>query len=162
MMARTVEDDQMVDMVLMAGRGAGPRYVNLEDQTDVWTFLEPAPSPAPPGIPYQRLGALGDVTTPAPFIYSVELEIAPEHLPEIFKWYEGEHFPMLTSVAGCLGGIRYQRLDGGTPNLLAAYRFATPEVNLSEGWLAARGTEWTVRMRPYFRGQRRFTRRLEA
>lgn len=152
----------MADMLIVQGRGPGLRYVNIEDQNDCWTFVEPVPTPAPAGIPYRRLGALGDVTTPGPFLYTVELDIAPEHLPEIFKWYEEEHLPMLTSVPGCLGGARYQRMEPGAPNLLAAYRFVKPEVNQSAEWIAARSTAWTERMRPYFRGQRRFVRRLEA
>lgn len=151
----------MPDMLLVAGWGAGPRYVNIENPDDVVTLLEPVPSPAPAGTPYRRLGALGDVTSPAPVLYSVELDIAAEHLAEVFAWYEGEHFPMLTSVPGCRGGVRYQRVGPGAFNLFAAYRFDRPEVNQSPEWLAARGTEWTVRMRPLFRNQRRFIRRLE-
>ena len=152
----------MVDMVLMSGRGAGPRYVNIEDANDVWTLLSPAPSPAPAGIPYERLGALGDLTTPAPILYSVELDIAEENLPAIYEWYEKEHLPMLTSVPGCLGGIRWRRLDGGAPNLMATYRFARLGVNERPEWIAGRSTEWTARMRGFFRTQRRYIRRLEA
>ena len=152
----------MADMLVVPGRAAGLRYVNIEDQADVWTFVEPVPSPAPIGTPYRRLGALGDTTTPGPYLYTVELDIAPENLAAVFEWYEHEHLPMLTSCPGCLGGVRYQRLDDGAPNLLAAYRFVSPEVNQTPEWDRARSTEWTLRMRPFFRGSRRFVRKLEA
>jgi hypothetical protein len=162
MMAREWEDDQMPDMLLVAGRADGPRYADIANPADVVTLLEPVPQPAPAGTTYRRLGALGDTASPAPILYTVELDIAPEHLAEIFRWYEEEHFPMLTAVPGCRGGLRYQRAEPGPFNLLAAYRFEHPEVNQSPAWIAARSTEWTARVRPLFRDQRRFVRRLEA
>ena len=69
---------------------------------------------------------------------------------------------MLTSCPGCIGGTRYRRLDGGAPNLLAAYRFERPEVNETPEWIAARSTAWTERVRPLFRQSRRYIRRLLA
>ena len=50
---------------------------------------------------------------PAPFLYTVELDIAEADLPAIYEWYEKEHLPLLTSVPGCIGGTRYKRLDDG-------------------------------------------------
>ncbi len=151
----------MADMVIVQGRSGGPHYVNIENAADVWTWLDPAPADAPTGILYKRLGSLGNVSVPFPYLYTVELDIAPEHLAAVFEWYEGEHLPMLTSCPGCIGGTRFQRLDGGAPNLLAAYRFERPEVNQTPEWDQARGTEWTARVRPFFRASRRFMRRLE-
>ena len=150
----------MADLIIAAGRGAGPHYVNVDDPGDVWTWLEPPPNPAPDGIPYRFIASLGEVRTLSPFLYTVELDIAPEHLPAVFEWYELEHLPMLTSCPGCLGGTRFQRLDGSAPNLLAAYRFERAEVNQTPEWDKARSTEWTLRVRPFFRQSRRFMRRL--
>jgi hypothetical protein len=155
----------MADLVILPGRGAGLHYANIEDPADIWTWIE-APQgmqqdPVPPGgIPYRFLASLGDVRTPAPFLYTVELDIAEKNLPAVFEWYEKEHLPMLTSCPGCRGGTRYQRLDGGSPNLLAAYRFERPEVNQTPEWEAARSTEWTIRMRDHFRSSRRYMRKL--
>lgn len=154
----------MADLLILtngATMAGGHRYADLEDPTNIWTFVEKPQGPAPAGaVPYRFLASLGDVSRPAPFLYTVELDIAPEDLPEVFKWYEEEHLPMLTSCPGCIGGTRYQRLDGGAPNLLAAYRFERPEANQTPEWIAARSTPWTERLRTTFRASRRFTRRL--
>ncbi len=154
----------MADMLILTDGAAAPselRYEDIEKPGEVWTFVERPTGPAAAGaVPYRLLGALGDVTGKAPFLYTVELDIAEANLPEIFRWYEEEHLPMLTSCPGCIGGARYQRLDAGAPNLLAAYRFERPEVNQTPEWLAARSTPWTERVRAHFRASRRFTRRL--
>jgi hypothetical protein len=150
----------MADLLIQPGRGAGTRYQDLENPADVWHWLENPPAAATDGIPYAFIASLGDVSRPAPFLYTVELDIAAADLPAIYEWYEKEHLPLLTSVPGCIGGTRYRRLDGGAPNLLAAYRFERPEVNQSAEWIAARSTPWCDRVRPLFRSTRRFVRRL--
>ena len=152
----------MADLLIQPGHGEGVRYRNIEDAGDVWHWLENPPAAAAEGIPYAFIAALGDVSRPAPFLYTVELDIAPADLPAIFEWYEQEHLPMLTSCPGCIGGTRYRRLDDGAPNLLAAYRFERPEVNQTPEWEKARSTEWTVRVRPLFRSSRRYIRQLVA
>lgn len=150
----------MADLLIQPGEGPGFRYRNIEDAADVWHWLENPPASATGGIPYAFIASLGDVSRPAPFLYTVELDIAEADLPAIFEWYEQEHLPMLTSCPGCIGGTRYRRLDGGTPNLLAAYRFERPEVNETPEWIAARSTAWTERVRPMFRHSRRYMRQL--
>lgn len=150
----------MADLLIQSGRGAGMRYQDIENPADVWHWLENPPAEATEGIPYDFIAALGDVSRPAPILYTVELDIAAPDLPAVYAWYEQEHLPLLTSVPGCLGGTRYRRLDGGAPNLLAAYRFERPEVNQSAEWIAARSTAWCERVRPLFRQTRRFVRRL--
>lgn len=152
----------MADLLIQQGQGAGLRYQDLENESDVWHWLESPSAEASGGIPYAFIASLGDVSRPAPFLYTVELDIAEADLPAIFDWYEREHLPMLTSCPGCIGGTRYRRLDGGAPNLLAAYRFEWPEANETPEWIAARSTPWTERVRPMFRSSRRFTRRLLA
>ncbi len=152
----------MADLLILTnGAAGGARYADLEDPKNIWTFVEKPQGPAPAGaVPYRFLASLGDVGRPSPYLYTVELDIAEEDLPEIFKWYEEEHLPMLTSCPGCIGGTRYQRLDGGAPNLLAAYRFEHPRVNETPEWIAARSTPWTERLRTRFRASRRFVRQL--
>ncbi|RAI59048.1 hypothetical protein [Roseicella frigidaeris] len=150
----------MADLLIQHGRGPGLRYQDIENAGDVWHWWEAPPADAGGGVPYAAIAALGDVSRPAPFLYTVELDIAEPDLPAIYEWYEQEHLPLLTAVPGCIGGTRYRRLDGGAPNLLAAYRFERPEVNQSPEWIAARSTPWCERVRPLFRSTRRFVRRL--
>ena len=154
--------DVKADMLLLPGEGQGPRYRDITDPNGLVTWLEPAPAQAPPGaIRYACLGVIGDIA-PAPYIYTVELEIAEADLPAIFEWYEGEHLPMLCAVPSTRGGARYQRLDNGPFNLLAGYRFDHSGVPETDAWIAARSTAWTDRVRPLFRSSRRFIRKLEA
>ncbi|WP_149536961.1 DUF4286 family protein [Siccirubricoccus phaeus] len=150
----------MADLLIQQGHGAGTRYQDTENPADIWHWLENPPADAKGGIPYAFIASLGDVSKAAPFLYTVELDIAEADLPEIFRWYEEEHLPMLTSCPGCIGGTRYRRLDGGAPNLLAAYRFERAEVNQTPEWIAARSTPWTEKVRPLFRSSRRYVRRL--
>jgi hypothetical protein len=148
----------MADLIIRQGEGPGTRYRDLENPGDTWHWEENPPQGGTGGIPYAFIAALGDVSRPAPFLYTVELDIAEADLPAIFRWYEEEHLPMLTSCPGCIGGTRYRRLDGGAPNLLAAYRFERPEVNQTPEWIAARTTDWTEKVRPMFRLSRRYVR----
>ena len=155
----------MADLLILpngTSTAGGHRYADMENPSDVWTFVErPQGDVVPAGaVPYRFLAALGEVSRPSPYLYTVELDIAEKDLPAIFEWYEKEHLPMLTACPGCRGGTRFQRLDGGSPNLLAAYRFERPEANQTPEWVAARSTEWTERMRAHFRSSRRYTRRL--
>ena len=73
----------MADLLIQPGRGAGTRYQNIEDAADVWHWLENPPAAATDGIPYAFIASLGDVSRPAPFLYTVELDIAEENLPAI-------------------------------------------------------------------------------
>jgi hypothetical protein len=155
----------MADLLILPNGTAaagGHRYADVESPDDVWTFVARPGGDATPAnaVPYRFLASLGDVSRPAPYLYTVELDVAEQDLPPIFEWYEKEHLPMLTACPGCIGGARYQRLDGGAPNLLAAYGFERPEVNQTPEWIAARSTPWTERMRAHFRGSRRYVRRL--
>jgi hypothetical protein len=152
----------MADLLIQPGHGDGVRYQDLENPADVWHWLEKPPAGATGGTPYAFIASLGDVSRPAPFLYTVELDIAEADLPAVYEWYEKEHLPLLTSVPGCIGGTRYKRLDDGRPNLLAAYRFERPEVNQSAEWIAGRSTPWCDRIRPLFRGTRRYVRKLIA
>lgn len=151
----------MVDLLILPGRGSGPLYASTDDPADIWAWLEPPPDPVPKGgIPYRHLASLGDARALSPFLYTVELDVAEADLPAVFDWYEKEHLSLLTACPGCLGGSRFQRLDGGSPNLLAAYRFERRDVNQTPEWEAARNTEWTLRIRPLFRNSRRYMRKL--
>ena len=65
----------MADLLIQSGRGAGTRYQDLENPTDIWHWLENPPADAGDGIPYAFIASLGDVSRPAPFLYTVELDI---------------------------------------------------------------------------------------
>ena len=87
----------MADLLIQPGRGEGARYQDLENPSDIWHWLENPPAGATDGIPYAFVASLGDVSRPAPFLYTVELDIAEADLPAIYEWYEKEHLPLLTA-----------------------------------------------------------------
>ncbi len=84
------------------------------------------------------------------------LESDPEHEEEFNDWYNTEHVPNLTRVAGCLRGRRF-KLDGEVPNPLgkpslyiAYYDLASVEVLSSEAWREGVETPWTKRIRRHY------------
>lgn len=137
----------MADLLIRKGAGPGPIYVSVTDPAEVIGWLEPPPAVAPAGaLPYRRLAALNDWRRPAPYLYTVELDVAEADVPALTEWYEGEHLAMLAGVPGTLGASRYEAVGDAEFRFLAAYRFATPDVPDSAAWIAARSTPWTLRM----------------
>jgi hypothetical protein len=65
-------------------------------------------------------------------------------------WFDEEHIPALSNVAGVLCARRF-RMAAGTHRYLAMYHLTAPEVQASADWKAAADTPWTLKMRPYFR-----------
>jgi len=80
-------------------------------------------------------------------------------------WYDEEHIPRLSAVAGCLLARRFSivsAVSAGRQRYLAIYHLATPDVCSSEKWKEAANTDWTAKMRPHFRdGLRIVLRRYE-
>jgi hypothetical protein len=151
----------MADLLIVRGPGTGAAYAAVTDAADVIGWLEPPPAAAPAGaLPYRRLGALNDWQTAAPFLYTVELDVAEADVPALAEWYEGEHLAMLAAVPGTLGASRYEAMGEAEFRFLAAYRFTTPDIPETPAWIAARSTPWTLRIRASFRRTRRFMRRL--
>ena len=78
------------------------------------------------------------------------MNIAPEFEAEFNEWYDKEHIPALSAVPGVLCAHRF-RGTSGNRKYVALYYLATPEVQESAEWNAARQSDWTSRLQPHFR-----------
>ena len=96
----------------------------------------------------------GDDTAPegggALLVASMNIEPAAEH--EFNEWYNTEHLPQLAAVRGVLRARRYRASDNASERkYLALYHLSGVDVSRSAAWTKAADTDWTARMRPYFR-----------
>lgn len=94
----------------------------------------------------------------APYHYVVRTDVAPGGEDELERWYDEEHMPKLAAVPGVVMAQRLVSLDAG-PKYYACYDLVSPETLKSPPWLAARGTDWSERVRPTFRHTRRIVSR---
>ena len=78
------------------------------------------------------------------------MNIAPELEAEFNEWYDTEHIPALSAVRGVLCARRF-RGPSGHRTYVALYHLATPDVQESAEWKAARQSDWTSRLQPHFR-----------
>jgi hypothetical protein len=78
------------------------------------------------------------------------MNIAPELEDEFNEWYDKEHIPALAAVPGVLSARRF-RGSSGNRKYVALYHLATPAVQESAEWKAARQSDWTSRLQPHFR-----------
>ncbi|NMM78718.1 hypothetical protein B2J86_09460 [Acidovorax sp. SRB_14] len=94
--------------------------------------------------------------------YVVEMDPEDGWMPEIARWYDGEHMPGLAAVPGCIHARRLLNHDHG-PLSLACYDLVTAEALGSPAWLAVRATAWSDTTRPHFTNtQRTMFRALAA
>ncbi len=90
------------------------------------------------------------MTTPVPgALLVVKINVGPDVEAEFNRWYDEEHIPRLTAVAGVLSGRRYLN-PKGAHRYIAVYELRDRAVMKSQAWLDAGQTPWTERMRPYF------------
>jgi hypothetical protein len=151
----------MTDLAILGAPGPGPVFVT--DNGLILCWVEPAPELPPGATAYRALLRIGATGAEAPFLYTVEQDVAPEHEAELNAWYAEEHLPRLAAVPGVLSARRFVASDAATsPRYLAAYRLERREVFESPAWIEARETPWTLRARTYFRNTRRTMRRLTA
>ncbi|HLG12511.1 MAG TPA: hypothetical protein VI876_12195 [Dehalococcoidia bacterium] len=153
-----------------------PKYVALYDVTDEAMTSEPYvharknPTPWTQKVTgacttnirneYRLVKSIGESpSTPAPYLLMVCLETDDEHDAELNRWYDEEHLAALQSVSGCHSAKRYRGTDiaTGFPKNLAIYELDAPEVRTSAAWKTAADTPWTLKMRTYFRPNRRDT-----
>jgi hypothetical protein len=85
----------------------------------------------------------------AAFHYVVEMDPEEGWMPEISRWYDGEHMPGLAAVEGCILALRLLNHDHG-PHSLACYDLVTDQALTSPPWLAVRATAWSDITRPHF------------
>ena len=144
--------------------GPGSAFTAISDPQDRLAWLEPPPSPLPPGaVAYGLLLRFGAQATSAPFLYTVEQDVEPAPEDEVNAWYATEHMPRLAAVPGVVAARRYVALEPtSSPRYLAAYWLTQREVFECPAWIEARETPWTARARTFFRNTRRTMRRLEA
>src|SRR6185503_16038631 len=69
----------------------------------------------------------------APWLLMVEMQVPSELEKDLNDWYEQEHIPGLTSVAGCYRARRFQALTG-SPKYCTIYELAGPHVIESAEW----------------------------
>ena len=73
-------------------------------------------------------------------------------------WYDTEHLPRLSGVAGCLCARRF-RASSGPNQYFAIYHLATPEVCATPAWKAAAATPWTAKISAHFSARLRVVMR---
>ena len=92
-------------------------------------------------------------TPPAPArgggVLLVGLAVPPERDEEFNAWYNTEHLPCLTAVPGVLRARRFRSVDD-SPQYLAVYELADPEVPRTEAFQKAARSPWTARQRTWF------------
>jgi len=72
-------------------------------------------------------------------------DVPVEWEDEFNRWYDEEHIPMLSRVAGVLRARRF-RDPHGSPRYIALYELADANVVDQSAWKAAAATEWARRM----------------
>jgi hypothetical protein len=92
------------------------------------------------------------MTTPSrPGLLMAMIEIDPAHEEEFNRWYNEEHFPERADCPGFLSARRFKAVDGST-RYLALYDLRDPGVIEGPDYQAIKGpTEWTLKMRKYFK-----------
>lgn len=81
---------------------------------------------------------------------------------EFNDWYDEEHIPRLSAVAGCLCARRFRTtsaISNGNHRYLALYHLAAPDVCSSPAWKAAAETPWTLKLRPHMNDRMRLVLR---
>lgn len=86
------------------------------------------------------------------------VNVAPGAEAEFNAWYNEEHIPRLSEVAGCVCARRF-KIVNGTHQYLATFHLMSPEVEASPAWKKAAETPRTIKMRSYFRDELRFVLR---
>lgn len=91
--------------------------------------------------------------------YTSQTDIPPEIEDEFNRWFEEEHLPQLSAVAGTVHAARY-RTDG-SPRYLACYDLEQREVQGNAEWRNSITTPWRERIhKEFLRPRRLMLRRL--
>ena len=78
------------------------------------------------------------------------MNVEPAAEAEFNEWYDNEHVPALAAVPGVLCARRF-RATSANRRYVALYHLASPDVQATPAWKNAADTEWTRKLRPYFR-----------
>jgi hypothetical protein len=88
------------------------------------------------------------------------MNVDPAAEAEFNEWYDNEHIPALGAVPGVLAARRFRATvslqptglsRGANRRYVALYHLVSPDVQATPAWKSAADSEWTRRMRPYFR-----------
>jgi antibiotic biosynthesis monooxygenase (ABM) superfamily enzyme len=103
---------------------------------------------------YRRILSSGKpLTEPAKFVYTVRVDVAPEHESEFKEWFKTDHLPALAAVPGVLRARCYEAVDSKF-KYMAIFELEDPQVLKSPAWEKARDSDWTQRMRAKFRDRK--------
>jgi len=89
------------------------------------------------------------------------MNVEPAAEAEFNDWYDNEHIPALAAVPGVLCARRF-RATSANRRYVALYHLASPDVQATPAWKNAADTEWTRKLRPYFRDHLRLVCRKYA
>ncbi len=78
------------------------------------------------------------------------MNVAPEHEADFNAWYDQEHLPALSRVAGVIMARRFHS-RAGSHKYLAVYHLASPDVVATPAWKDAASSPWTDRVRTTFK-----------
>ncbi len=84
----------------------------------------------------------------------VRTDVAPEMEEEFNRWYNEEHIPLLLRVPGVLWAKRGVNFGEGQ-KYIAVYEHESVEVQKTPAYQKALETDWTRKIRPYFRNFKR-------
>lgn len=84
-------------------------------------------------------------------ILTVRIDVSPEGEDEFNEWYQVEHIPNLLKVPGVLNAKRGLLYDGDGPTYIAIYEHLNDEVAQNSAYKQAIETEWTRKIRQYFK-----------
>jgi len=90
------------------------------------------------------------------------MNVAPEAEAEFNEWYNTEHIPRLSAVAGCLSARRFKTevvISEGKQRYVALYHLSAPEICTSKTWEEAAITPWTKKILPHTSGRLRLVLR---
>ena len=82
-------------------------------------------------------------------LLTVAIDVAPENVAELNRWYDEEHLPNLLKVPGVLSGKRGENTGPGI-KFIAFYEHENIDVQNTKAYKEAVDTEWTRKMRPLF------------
>jgi hypothetical protein len=82
----------------------------------------------------------------------VSMDIDPAREDEFNDWYNTEHIPHFSKVAGVIVARRFRALRGA-PAYVALYHVEDTDVYATRAWMAANETPWILRMRRFQRNR---------
>jgi hypothetical protein len=80
----------------------------------------------------------------------VSMDVDQGHQEEFNAWYDTEHIPHLSAVAGVIAARRFRTMNpsrAGVPAYVALYHVENTDLYATRAWVVANETPWMLRMR---------------